>query len=307
MTYANDIPLSLAVSAHSGTSFSPERRGASAQAEYAHSMASDYDTMHAQAVKGGTLDLLPDVFARYRGRQSSAYRAYLSSSSRCVSSFIAGPSNFPAARMNKRGNIAHRRLVEYLDGGTMAMRSAIRTLRPDLRPIMAGDADAVDRLAVEIAQAERLQNRMKACNKAIRTNAKSGDAHQVAALMELGYSEAQAVEILHPAQSWRGVGFPSYALTNNNANINRMRERLDKISADKACAVVSIDAADGIRVEDDAPANRIRLFFPDKPSAEVRAALKSNGFRWAPSTGAWQAYRNHNSMQTAKTISRIAS
>lgn len=304
MNYANDIPLSLAVSAYSGTSFSPDRRGASAQREYADSMTADYEKLHAQAVKGGTLELLPDVFDRYRSRQASAYRAYLSSSARCVSSMIAGPANFPAARMNKRSEIAHRRLTEYLDGGEMALRAACRTLRPDLRPIMSGDADALDRLALEISNAERLQASMKAVNKAIRTHAKAGEAQQVAALMEIGYSEAQALEILHPpAHYGRGIGFPSYRLTNNNANINRMRERLEKISAAKTCEVVAVECANGVKLEDDAPANRVRLFFPGKPSEEIRSKLKSSGFRWAPSIGAWQAYRNHNSLATAASIS----
>jgi len=301
--FAGDIPASLAISAYSGVSMSPERRGASAQNEYGQTMASDYEAMHAQAVKGGTLDLLPEVFARYRARQASAYRAYLASSSRCVSSFIAGPSNFPAARMNKRAEIAHRRLTEYLDGGEVAFNKACRTLRPDLRPIMAGDTDAVDRLTVEISNAERLQNQMKAANKAIRTNAKAGEAHQVAALMEIGYSEAQAVEILHPPKHYgRGIGFPSYRLTNNGANIRRMRERLEQISKAQATEVQSVECANGVTLEDDAPANRIRLYFPGKPSEEIRAELKSSGFRWAPSVGAWQAYRNSRTLETGRRM-----
>lgn len=299
--FAHDIPASLAISAYNGVSMSPERRGASAQNEYGQTMAADYETMRAQATKGGTLDLLPEVFARYRSRQSSAYKAYLSSSSRCVSSFIAGPANFPAARMNKRSDIAHKRLGEYLNGGEMALQAACRTLRPDLRAIMAGDVDAIDRLTVDISSAERTQDQMKAANKAIRTNANAGEAHQVAALMELGHSEAQALELLHPRFS-RGQGFPSYRLTNNQANIRRMRERLEKITAAKARPVETVECSNGVTLEDDAPANRVRLFFPGKPSDEIRAELKSSGFRWAPSSGAWQAYRNRGTLSTAKRL-----
>ena len=302
MNYANDIPLSLAVSAYSGTSFSPDRRGASAQREYADSMTADYEKLHAQAVKGGTLALLPEVFARYRARQSSAYKAYLASSSRCVSSFIVGPANFPAARMNKRADIAHKRLNEYLDGGQMALQSAIRQLRPDLRAIMAGDADAIDRLTVELNNAERRQVSMKAANKAIRANAKAGQAHQATALMDLGYSEIDAMDLLNPRFS-RGQGFPAFSLTNNQANIRRMRERLEKITAAKARPVETVECSNGVTLEDDAPANRVRLYFPGKPSEAIRSELKSSGFRWAPSVGAWQAYRNHNSLATAASIS----
>lgn len=300
-SYAGDIPASLAISAYQGVSMSPERRGASAQNEFAQSLAEDYAELHAQAVKGKTLDLLLDVFARYRARQASTYRAYLASSSRCVSSFIAGPSNFPAARMNKRADIAHRRLNDYLDGGTMAKRAAIRTLRPDLRAIMAGDADAQDRLAAKIANAERLQERMKSANKAIRINAKAGAARQVEALMQLGFTEGNALELIKPDFCGR-IGFASYQLTNNNANIRRMVERLEQISKAQACDVVSVECASGITFEDDAPANRVRLFFPGKPAESVRSELKGAGFRWAPSLGAWQAYRNHGTISTARRM-----
>jgi hypothetical protein len=300
--YAGDIPLSLAISAYSGVSMSPDRRGQSAKSEYAQSMAEDYATLHAHAVKGGALELLPEVFDRYRARQASAYKAYLSSSSRCVSSFIAGPANFPVARMNKRNDITHKRLTEYLDGGKMALQAAIRKLRPDLRAIMTGDADAVDRLTVKIEAAERAQNQMKAANKAIRANAKQGEARQVEALMELGFSESMDVELLHPQFAYQGQGFASYALTNNNANIRRMKERLEQISKAQATEVQAVECANGVTLEDDAPANRVRLYFPGKPSEEIRAELKSSGFRWAPSVGAWQAYRNYGTLATARRM-----
>lgn len=181
-------------------------------------------------------------------------------------------------------------------------RAAIRTLRPDLRAIMAGDADAVDRLASKIASAERSQQAMKDANKAIRTHAKAGEAHQVTALMELGFNEAQAVKLLHPQFSYQGQGFPGYSLSNNNANIRRMAERLAQIEAAQACEVVQTEGADGVTLEDDAPANRVRLFFPGKPSEEIRSTLKSAGFRWAPSLGAWQAYRNNGTLKTARDM-----
>lgn len=299
--FAGDIPASLAQRAFTGVSMSPERRGADSQNEYGQTMAADYETMHAQAIKGGTLELLPEVFARYRARQSGAFNAYLASSSRCVSSFIAGPSNFPAARMNKRSDIAHKRLTEYLDGGKLALQAAIRTLRPDLRAIMAGDADAIDRLTVKIESAERAQNQMKAANKAIRSNAKQGEAHQVAALMDIGFSERQSIELIKPDYCGR-IGFASYQLTNNNANIRRMKERLEQISKAQAQEVESVECSNGVTLEDDAPANRVRLYFPGKPSEEIRDELKSSGFRWAPSVGAWQAYRNYRTLATAKRM-----
>lgn len=42
-------------------------------------------------------------------------------------------------------------------------------------------------------------------------------------------------------------------------------------------------------------AMRLQLIFDGKPSEETRKTLKSNGFRWAPSSMAWQRLLNENS------------
>src|SRR5688572_15035589 len=142
-TLLNDIPASLAVSAFSGTSFNPERQGKSMRNDYAATLAGDYTQLRQIAEKNGTLDLLDAEFSRYREGYSKRYRAYLASSSRCVSTMIAGPSNFPAARMNKRADVAHKRLTELCEFRQRALDAITKTLCPSLRPIMSGDSDAV--------------------------------------------------------------------------------------------------------------------------------------------------------------------
>ena len=44
------------------------------------------------------------------------------------------------------------------------------------------------------------------------------------------------------------------------------------------------------------------MIFPDKPEENIRKILKSNGFRWSPSFGAWQRNRNSLSIMKAKSI-----
>lgn len=301
MNYASDIPLSLAIAAHSGTSFSPERRGASEVSGYAAELAEVYEKLKAHATKGGTLDMLEEEFERLRAGYRAKYRAYLASRGRCVSWFIAGPSNFPARRMEKRSNIAHRRLEDLLEFKARAMKAAIRNLRPDLRPIMAGDADAIERLEEKIRKAERVQERMKAANAAIRKHKKAGREAQIAALVEQGFSDARAAALLEPDFCGR-VGFADYELKNNGANIRRMKQRLEQISQAQAMPDAEIEGANGVKLQDCPSENRVRLAFPGKPSVEIRATLKKNGFRWTPSLGVWQAYRNNWSLALANQI-----
>lgn len=295
--FLNDIPTSLARGAFGGVSMSPERRGDRARTDHAETLEADLAYFTEQATKGGTLDKLEEEFARYRAGLTSRCRAWLASNARCVSSFIAGPSNFPAARMNKRSDIAHRRLGEYLDFRDRARRAVVRNLRPDLAPIKSSDADAVERYSAELVKLEALQARMKAANAAIRKHAKAGPAAQVAALMEQNIAESYAVELIKPDCCGR-IGFADYQLSNNSANIRRVKARIEQVSRLQAQPTREVEGSKA-RLEDDPPANRVRLFFPGKPADEVRARLKSSGFRWTPTIGAWQAYRNYRTLDVA--------
>lgn len=302
-TFLADIPQDVARRAYDGVSMFSERRGDSTRAEYAACMAADFEELRQHAEIGRTLDLLPAEFARYREGYRRRLLAYLHSSARCVSWFVAGPSNFPAARMEKKANVAHRRLDEMIEFRARAMSAIKRTLRPDLRPIYASDGDAIEQLETKIAKAEALQAQMKAANAAIRKNHKAGEQAQIAALLALGFTERHARELLKPDFCGR-IGFADYELTNNGANIRRMKQRIAVITELKATPASEIEGANA-RFEDAPQDNRVRLFFPGKPDEKIRDELKANGFRWTPSLGCWQAFRNYSSTVTAKRIAGI--
>lgn len=46
------------------------------------------------------------------------------------------------------------------------------------------------------------------------------------------------------------------------------------------------------KVVENVEAMRLQIIFDEKPEADVRAVLKKNGFKWAPSQGAWQRMLN---------------
>ncbi len=297
--FVSDIPLDLARAAHAGTSFTPEARAEQERASYAATLAQDLENLSRYANTDEKKVQLEAEFARYRAGYRNRVHKYLSSRSRCMSSMIAGPSKFPVRQQEKRNRVADQRLQELVEYRERALAAIKRTLTPELRPIMSGDADAVERLREKIAKAEATQELMKKANAAIRKFAKAGPAVQTAELLALGLPEKMARELLKP-DCLRRIGFPDFELKNNNANIRRMKARLEIVSAAKVTPMAEAAGEDGIRVEDCPSENRIRIFFPGKPASEVRADLKANGFRWAPSLGCWQAYRNHHSLAHAQ-------
>lgn len=299
-TFASDISLSLAISAHAGTSWQPEKRGAQVQADYAATLENDWKELSEIAEKHGSQDLLPEQFARYREGYRKRVNTWLASSSRCVSSWIAGPSNFPARRMQKRMDVSMQRCSEMLDYRTRALAAIRRALRPAAF-ISSADGAALEKLEAQIAGLQAEQDKMKSTNATIRKHAKQGEQAQVAALIAMGYSEGTAYTLLKPDFCGR-VGYADYQLTNNGANIRRLQGRVVEISHKRTLPEQSIECKCGARVEVSPLENRVRIHFPGKPDAETISDLKRNGSRCAPSQGAWSAYHNATAVRFAQQI-----
>jgi predicted amidophosphoribosyltransferase len=282
----SDIPLSTAVGAHSGTSFSPERRGASEVKEYAQTLRQDYANTVAKATTQEQRDELTAIFERYRAGYRQRYLSHLGSRSGIVSTMIAGGSNFPVRRMEKKNAAAHNKLTDLLEYRTKMLDVMRRALVPEhLRPIASGDANAVDKLKQKLAELEKLQETMKAANAAVR---RKDDA----ALRALGFNDARIAQLKEKDFAGR-IGFADYQLKNNSAEIRRVQARIAQVSASQAQASREL-AFEGGKVVDSVDDNRLQIFFNAKPDEATRTKLKANGFKWAPSVGAWQRFRGPN-------------
>jgi hypothetical protein len=156
--------------------------------------------------------------------------------------------------------------------------------------------DRVNRLALALP----ILDAMKAANKIIRSKSKTDDEKLEELINDLHFTEEGARKTLRPDYAGR-LGFPSYALTNNNANIKRLEGRLREIMREQSRAQPdSYDTPEGVEVVENTEATRIQIVFNDKPEYNVRQVLKRNGFRWAPSQNAWQRLLNRNGRYAAK-------
>lgn len=180
----------------------------------------------------------------------------------------------------QRADNAMRRSIEEAKRATelRAKANAVGTAG-----ISAEDPAAVDKIGAEIAKLEAEQAQMKAANAAIRKHKKAGPEAQVAALVAFGFSAAVAGQLLKPDFCGR-VGFPDYALTNNGANIRRLKARVPQVQAMQAAEEVVEQIGEIQYREEDC---RVWLVFPGKPAEAIRAELRGHGFKWSPTRGAW--------------------
>lgn len=80
--------------------------------------------------------------------------------------------------------------------------------------IYLDDDNAVEKLERKLAELVKAQEDMKAANKVVK-NKKLTEEEKKARLVEMGYSEKSAVELLTPC--YGHIGFPSFSLSNNNS------------------------------------------------------------------------------------------
>lgn len=179
--------------------------------------------------------------------------------------------------------------------------------------ISSDDPGAAGKIRAKIETLEKQRELMKAGNKAYRMAVKRGinglpsdelqvkDVDEIRAAVKLGSFDFIKTAIQWaPKYGYEKGPFVGYQLQNLGQNITRYKKRLAGL-ADKPTETTT-ETVGEVQIIQNADANRVQIFFPDKPSAETRTSLKRNGFRWAPSVGAWQRHLNSRATYLAHQI-----
>lgn len=297
----DDLSYQLAYNAHQGTSHVPDQRAKQEQQMYVNAMRNLYEEMAPLAKTEEQKTILAAEMEQYKTRYLNKYKAALSARSRVMSAMITGPARFPTRSNQKKSDTADKRISEFLEWEKKARKAIRKAIKPEDGPIRTTDKNAGELLQKKLDSAIEAQEKMKAANKIIRSG-KNVDAR----LVELGFSEKVAAEIQKPDFGGR-VGFARYQLTNNNAEIKRLKARLADVAKIQEAAQSDQKeySFDGGTVELDYDDGRLRLLFDEKPSEEVRTQLKSNGFRWSPKNGAWQRQLTDNAKAAATRLFNV--
>ncbi len=277
-------------------SYSDYRPG-SATAEYRHYVDQAVEIAERQKKRvepeyHEKIDQLLDTYARKLAENMNhGYEI----TARVPSVLIAGPANFPVRAKEKQNAASDRNMEEfqYIQGLLDKIRST------GMGGISADDPQAVSKLEKKLEKLEASQELMKAVNAYYR---KHGTLDGCPHLTERGIENLKA----DMASGWHyeKKPFQSWQLSNNNAEIRRLKGRIEELTRHKEAAYVGWEF-DGGTVEINREANRLQIFFEGKPDAAVRDELKSNGFRWSPKAEAWQRQLNDTTIRVADRIKCI--
>lgn len=213
----------------------------------------------------------------------------------CPSVMISGAGNFPVKKKEKQVKAWERNADEWKQ--IHSILDKIENILYGREIIKSSDENALAKLEEKLEGLKELQETMKAVNKAVRLkDTEKGDEE----LRTMGYTDEQIKEFRTPDFCGR-IGYPQYALQNNNANIHRVEDRIKQLRAAKEKGTQESENQ-FFRVVENSEIMRLQLFFEDKPEADVREILKSNGFKWAPSQSAWQRQLNNNSRYALKSV-----
>ncbi len=294
------IDKSLAEHSHKGTSWDPEKRAEQEISSFVQSVQGMYDRLARSAKSEAQKAFLAQEMERFQAGYAHKYNEYLAAKGRCFSAMIAGPSNFNN-RAHDKANSAEDKKYEALKEFRERAEAAI--LR-ELKKIGVQEAGGeLEILRRNIQKAEEMQAKMKLCNAILRKKTASEEEKTQAIRNATGWEEATARKVLEPDFAGR-QGF-IFQITNNNANIKRMKSRLVEMQAKESTPTTSQEFPGG-RVEDSAELDRVCIYHDSKPAPETISALKSAGWHFSPKNKAWMRKRTNAAVMSARQIIGIA-
>lgn len=235
-----------------------------------------------------------ELQAEYEAKYLNKWREWLAALSRCYSVLVTGPARFNSRRhekMNDYERAARQRLRDWRD-------KVVKRINRQQRLV---GWEEVERLQSKLDTLTDLQEKMKAVNKIVRNGKLSEEEHREE-LEALGLSARTIEEIMKcPYYSFEKKGFQTYQLSNNLAKIKATQAAIERHKAMAEAEDKEIKFNGG-RVVVCNSEERMRFYFDEIPSVEVRNLMKRNAFKWSPKNGAWQRQLTNNCKFDTKRI-----
>ena len=279
--------LEIAQRAHHAISFRPEERGKQYINSYGQELIEDI-----QKLKDLGQD--SEQIEKYIQKFKSLFRDWMHAKSRCMSSVITGPANFPVRRAEKANDSEHKKglaLDEFRQKVIARIKKRQRKEAHQAKVNAAGGEAALAAQKLEAMEAQR--EAMKLINKAYRAFKKKGET----ALNQFDLTDAQVriITTFNPDNQWYNNPIAPFELTNLGQRIKAQKGRVITLERKEALKeAVTEQGKDNPQVSFEGGTvtlnyeiDRICIVHDEIPPAEIRTALKKNGFKWSRFYTAW--------------------
>jgi type I restriction-modification system DNA methylase subunit len=286
----------LAARSHMGTSWDPERRAQQEIAGFAGYVQEVHDNLKSYASTEAQKAFLDTEIKRFQDSFANKYNTLLAAKGRTMSTFITGGSGFNVRRAEKANDAEHNKYLEMIEFRDRAQAAILRELKKMAVEEAGGELEV---LTKKVSDAKKNHEFMVKANVIIRKNIP--DEQKIKEIQALApISEITIRKLLVPDFAKR-IGFADYVLTNDNANIKRMEERVKELEKKEVTALADVEFTGGV-IHDAKDDDRIHIIFDKKPDETMIETLKGSGWRWAPSVGAWSRKRTDAAIDSARRI-----
>ena len=270
-------------SSYRGTSFVPDKRARDEIESRINWFNGHVDEFESMCTNDEQRAYLAEQLVRFKAKYLGHALSISAAQGRCISTMIAGGSNFPV-RSAEKANASHMRHINaMLDWQPRAIAAIKRGIEERKTAAQVEDdyMDDVRKMIMHAYIREDLGRRN--FYGRFQTWARYASDKMVRAALEYlkgyqdKYHDGKGFTARH--KIWQVVG-------GSNA----------EQSADESVEINDITVVRNGRLD------RVQIIFPGKPEPDVIAKLKAHGWRWSPKNGAWQRQNTDNAYRSAVDI-----
>lgn len=228
-----------------------------------------------------------EMQAEYEAKYLQKWSEWLGALSRCYSVLVTGPARF--------NNRRHERMNDYERAARQRLKDwSEKVVKRINRQERLTGWQEVERLQNKLDTLTEFHEKMKAVNKIVKSKGLTED-EKCDELAAIGLNERDITELL----KWNG--YHTLSLSNNLAKIKATQAAIErhKAMAEAEDKEIKFNGGRVVVCNSD---ERMRFYFDEIPSVEVRNLMKRNAFKWSPKNGAWQRQLTANCKFDTKRI-----
>jgi len=289
--------LKLAISAHNGTSFDPEKRGKQLIEGYEETLTQDLKRIESAT---------EEVKQRYIGGFIKHLSRYLHARSRIVSPMISGGSNFPVRQQQKYHrweDSTYNKFKEFRNKAINGIQKQIERDKPqeqkEREVWQSIKATVLDKIATIVSidtgvntytSRQLIVSNLTSFVKRLAANGQTDHVKKVIALIqEVNQTAVKPI------------------VTENNAifSLVDVATAQEEKKHDLAKRENKTFDFNGGQVIINYEIDRVQIKHETKPAPEVITALKKNAFKWSPSQGVWQRQLTMNAVRASNQLTGL--